>query len=169
MQIHTFDPLKGKASTATVQHMFRSPTNDLVEVCRVAEKALLTPNHPYLIQGLKPHFVWPRDTSNIIEVSSPQYVYNLVLNRNHLAMIGGPIPCVTMGHGFTETAVMNMCYGGADVVAHRYFGSHITLRSRVLVDCASIGLDTDGYVTVDPTKVVRDRCTGWIEALSGGS
>ena len=163
MKIHAFNALLGKKSTATVQHIFRSPTNGSVEVCRVAEHALLTPNHPYLVRGLKPHFVWPRETSDIIEVSSP-YVYNMVLDHDHIAMIGG-VPCVTMGHGFTETAVMNMCYGGANVVAHRYFGS----RSRVLADCSAIGRDVDGYITVDPTKVVRDPCTGWVEALSGSN
>ena len=66
---------------------------------------------------------------------------------------------LTVGvHGLTEEGVQQLGYGGSEVVVHSFFGDAAKMEQQ----CHQIGLDNEGYVTVDSSQVVRDPRTGHV-------
>ena len=64
--------------------------------------------------------------------------------------------------GLTQERVVSLGYGGDEVVPHHSFGN----MSWVVGECERIGLDREGYVTVNPSQIRRDPQTGWVIGLS---
>lgn len=56
------------------------------------------------------------------------------------------------------TRVNHLGYGGETVVPHPYFGDLPWISHEI----ETIGVDGDGYVTVNPNNIVRDPETGWV-------
>ena len=80
-----------------------------------------------------------------------------MLDEAHHVWSDGQV-CVTVGHGLTEEGVQQLGYGGSEVVVHSFFGDAAKMEQQ----CHQIGLDNEGYVTVDSSQVVRDPRTGHV-------
>ena len=79
---------------------------------------------------------------------SCDYVYNLVVDREHVVIING-IKCVTLGHGYNQ-----------EVVNHPYFGSE-----RVLNDLKKMKGWNNGLIQIDYMLTIRDEKTGLINGI----
>jgi len=76
-----------------------------------SEGLLITEHHPVRIGG---EWVFPVDVAGAETKEVPcVWVYNLVLGAVHVVRVGG-VECCTLGHGFTDNAV----------IEHAYFGTH---------------------------------------------
>jgi len=69
----------------------------------------ITPYHPVRSNGL---WMFPQDLHPVYEAPC-SYVYNLVVEDEHIVLVNG-VECVTLGHGFTDSAV----------IQHDYLGTH---------------------------------------------
>ncbi len=86
----------------------------------------ITPWHPIRMNG---EWVFPVNIVNFTD-RILQSVYNLVLDRHHIAIVEG-YECVTLGHGFTEP-----------VVYHPYFGSEAVIDDLARVAGWGVGRPT---------------------------
>ena len=86
----------------------------------------------------------------------------MVLTKYHHVVSDGLV-CVTLGHSITRSLVLELGYGGDQVVPHSFFGDLVWIEQQ----CQSIGTDADGYVTCDANRVVRDPVTGWVTSWCG--
>jgi hypothetical protein len=62
---------------------------------------LITPWHPIRLEG---EWVFPNKVHKE-QIVKLDYVYNLVLESGHVALINR-VECCTIGHGFTENSVI---------------------------------------------------------------
>eukprot|EP00727_Mastigamoeba_balamuthi_P013616 m51a1_g8878 hypothetical protein (819) ;mRNA; r:629058-631912 len=112
------------------------------ELCSVGGCGLLaTPWHPVLVAGA---WVFPADVARA-ELVACEAVYNVVLERGHVARVGG-VQAVTLGHGFS-----------GDVREHAYWGT-----AAVLGDLAAMQGWDEGCVELGPDCVVRDAKTSLV-------
>ena len=110
---------------ATVEWVTREPVKSgIVKAVMLGERGLaqLTPNHPVIDFSVSPspYYKWPSKLSDVVDCET-NYVYNLVLNRNHHVISDGVI-CVTLGHGITEREITQNGFMGRNVVPHSFFG-----------------------------------------------
>lgn len=166
MKVTSYDPVACREAAADVIYVIRQDChNGIVQAVPLGIRgmACMTPNHPVLDMDRSPYpgYSWPCNYYTPEDYNS-KYVYNFILDRHHHIISDGVV-CVTMGHGMTEAKVIQLGYGGADVVPHTYFGD----MGRVMSDCMKIGVDADGYITVDMSMVVRDRDTGYVTSFTG--
>jgi hypothetical protein len=160
MWVASYDPVSRTPSTSQIQSVIRTACpGGTTQTCQLATHAWVTPTHPILdvvtSQFQPPHqLVTPATTVT-------DYVYIVVLSRHHVINLDG-VWCVTWGHGLTQERVVSLGYGGDEVVPHHSFGN----MSWVVGECERIGLDREGYVTVNPGQIRRDPQTGWVIGLS---
>ena len=163
MKVTTYDPIKKQYSTAKILYVVRQicvNSSSLIVNLGDHHRAKLTPNHPVLlITNEIDRYVWSKNLKDSVNYHT-DYVYNLVLSRDHHVLSDGII-CVTMGHGMTEEKVIQHQYSGVDVVPHSYFGD----INKVTDDCQKIGKDIDGYITVHQENVCRD-INGYVTSLT---
>jgi uncharacterized protein YegL len=113
--------------------------------------------NPYTIEQ---EWVFPRDvgTADAADAASAaediycEYMYNFVLDSKHMVNINNVL-CVTLGHGFTENAV----------IAHDYYGTDKVIndlkKMKGNADSASgtgSGYE-EGLITLKPNCVIRDE------------
>jgi len=109
----------GKRDFATVQCLVKIERNtksdDLVEFKKSGLK--LTPSHPLRIDGVwyKPKSLLGKDDVVTCK-STTNYVYNLVLDRNHVLLYVNDVECTTFGHGFDDKVAWHPFYASRDVV-----------------------------------------------------
>jgi hypothetical protein len=166
MEVTSYNPDTGRLDVATVKYVLRQPCQgNSVQIVPLGlcGRARMTPNHPILdvTKSPNPGYYWAKDyyTPEIVESA---YVYNFILTRHHHIMSDDTV-CVTMGHGMTEVKMMQLLNGGIDVVVHSYFGD----MGKMIVDCERIGVDAEGYVTINDGAVVRDPETGYVVSFAG--
>ena len=169
-RVQTFDPRSQQYRTAGVRYVVRQPCQNhttLAVPLGGTGRARMTPNHPVLTgvgagtEDLSPAYRFPQEVGQSLSVSS-QYVYNLMLTQHHHVVSDGVV-CVTLGHGMTEGMVRELGYGGDHVVPHSFFGDTVWMEQQ----CQELGTDPEGYVTVDPARVVRNPVTGWVTSWCG--
>jgi len=100
---------------------------------------LVTPYHPIKI---KDEWVFPVDMAQVTAYSCDA-VYSFVLETSHVMLING-IPCITLGHGFTDNKVL----------AHPYLGTN-----AVIEDLKAFEGWHSGMVVLKPENVVRSAAT----------
>ena len=96
--------------TARVRCVVQSPTDEGVSLSQLPTGLKITQWHPVLDAG---HWRFPITLGCALSSHCP-YVYNLVLDREHVALIGGVL-CVTLGHGI-EGPVVGHAFYGTDAV-----------------------------------------------------
>ena len=84
---------------ATVEWITREPVSGgIVKAVMLGERGLaqLTPNHPIIDFGASPSpcYKWASKLGHVVNCQT-DYVYNLVLNRNHHVISDG-VTCVTL-------------------------------------------------------------------------
>lgn len=163
MKVTTYDPIKKQYSTAKILYVVRQicvNSSSLIVNLGDHHRAKLTPNHPVLLitNGID-KYDWSKNIKDSVNYHT-DYVYNLVLSRDHHVLSDGII-CVTMGHGMTQEKVIQHQYSGVDVVPHSYFGD----INKVTEDCLKIGKDMEGYITVNQENICRDH-NGYVTSLT---
>ena len=113
-------------------------------------KLFITPFHPVLIEN---QWQFPFDIYNnnnsgsgsskrgeiVIESPDNTYVYNLVLDREHVIDVDG-IECITLGHGMDS-----------GILRHDYFGTN-----RVIDDLSKLRGWQEGFISLQSYKIKRD-------------
>ena len=166
MEVTSYNPDTGRLDVATVKYVLRQPCQgNSVQIVPLGwcGQARMTPNHPILdvTRHPSPGYYWAKDYYTPVPVESP-YVYNFILDKHHHIMSDDTV-CVTMGHGMTEVKMMQLLNGGIDVIVHSYFGD----MDKMVADCERIGVDAEGYVTINDAAVVRDPETGYVVSFAG--
>ncbi len=105
----------------------------------------ITPWHPVRQAGV---WVFPGEIKKP-ELCYCEFVYNLVLDRYHVARVNG-VELVTLGHGLEESAV----------VKHEYFGTQ-----KVIEDLKRLAGWETGRVNLQRYEVIRDSATGLVKAI----
>jgi len=118
--------------------------NNKILLVELGEGLKITPWHPIRI-GDK--FYFPSTLSQEREYNY-EYVYNFVLESDHIVKING-VECVTLGHGFKE-----------DVAYHEYLGSDLILN-----DLSKINGYEEGSIMLKSESFVRDDTTNKIIKL----
>lgn len=99
--------------------------------------------NPYTIEN---EWVFPVDigeTSNI----RCEYMYNFVLDKNHIVNIN-KVGCVTLGHGFTDNAV----------ITHDYYGTDNVINDlKKIRDSNGNDVYEEGLITLNSNCVIRDE------------
>lgn len=99
--------------------------------------------NPYTIEN---EWVFPADigeTSNI----RCEYMYNFVLDKNHIVNIN-KVGCVTLGHGFTDNAV----------ITHDYYGTDNVINDlKKIRDSNDNDVYEEGLITLKSNCVIRDE------------
>jgi len=166
MEVTSYNPDTGGLDVAKVKYVLRQPCQDnsvQIVPLGLCGRARMTPNHPILdvTKSPNPGYYWAKDYYTPETVESA-YVYNFILDRHHHIMSDDTV-CVTMGHGMTEVKMIQLLNGGIDVVVHSYFGD----MDKMVADCERIGVDAEGYVTINDAAVVRDPETGYVVSFAG--
>lgn len=101
----------------------------------------VTPYHPVRIEG---EWIFPADIKEKeLKINSPcDSVFNFVLKQGHVMKIEG-IECVTLGHNFT----------GSTVIEHAYYGT-----KRVVEDLKKMKGWESGKVVLNPEKYNDGKC-----------
>lgn len=125
MRVASYSIKTRSITHATVEWITREPVpGGLVKAAMLGERGLaqLTPNHPIIDFGASPSpcYKWASKLGDVVNCQT-DYVYNLVLNRNHHVISDG-ITCVTLGHGITEEILAQNGFMGRYVVPHNFFG-----------------------------------------------
>lgn len=81
--------------------------NSTMKMNQVGEALLLTPYHPVYFRG---EWKFPCELTPTESVPCHS-VFNFVLSRVHTVIVG-ELPCVTLGHGLTDNAVVRHAYLG---------------------------------------------------------
>lgn len=110
------------------------------ELVELGDGLLVTPYHPVRVNH---QWSFPCDLGKVVERPCPA-VYSFVLSGEHVMVING-VECVTLGHNFTDNAV----------VAHPYFGT-----SAVIRDLETMTGWERGLVTFYSGCLTRDSDTG---------
>jgi len=99
--------------TARVRCVVQSPSEDGVALLSELSTGLrITEWHP--VRDMAGHWRFPIMLGRSVAFRCA-YVYNLVLDREHVALIGG-VPCVTLGHGIEGPVVGHAFYGTDEVL-----------------------------------------------------
>lgn len=93
--------------------------------------------NPYTIDQ---EWVFPVDIGETNDIHC-DYMYNFVLDKNHIVNINN-VSCVTLGHGFTDNAI----------ITHDYFGTN-----KVINDLKKMKGYAEGLITLNPNCVIRDE------------
>jgi len=93
--------------------------------------------NPYTI---KQEWVFPRDIGESADIQC-DYMYNFVLDKNHIVSINNVL-CVTLGHGFTDNAV----------ITHDYYGT-----DKVINDLKKMREYDTGLIRLKPNSVIRNE------------
>ena len=125
MRVASYSIETRSITQATVEWVTREPVKSgIVKAVMLGERGLaqLTPNHPVIDFSVSPSpcYKWPSNLGDVVDCET-NYVYNLVLNRNHHVISDGVI-CVTLGHGITEKVLAQNGFMGRNVVPHSFFG-----------------------------------------------
>ncbi len=122
-----------------------TPLDRMVDMMTFESGLKITPWHPMKMPK-NANWVFPNDVGVRRKMFIDGY-YNLVLKSGHIVELNG-YPVVTLGHGFTDNAV----------VTHPYFGS------RAVVDDLKRhkSWGTGAKLIMNPMKVVRSSETGLI-------
>ena len=116
--------------TARVRCVVQSPTHEGVVLLSELPTGLkITEWHPVLDHA--GHWCFPITLGRAVSCRCP-YVYNLVLDRDHVALIDG-VPCVTLGHGI-EGPVVGHSFYGTDAVLEVLAAQPGWAEGRVLLD-----------------------------------
>ena len=113
-------------------------------------KLFITPFHPVLIdnQWQFPFDIYNNNSSGsgsskrgeiVIESPDNTYVYNIVLDREHVIDVDG-IECITLGHG-----------KDSGILRHDYFGTN-----RVIDDLSKLRGWQEGFISLQSYKIKRD-------------
>jgi uncharacterized protein YegL len=93
--------------------------------------------NPYTIEQ---EWVFPCDIGESKDIGC-DYMYNFVLDKNHIVNINNVL-CVTLGHGFTDNAV----------ITHNYYGT-----DNVINDLRKMRGFKEGLITLKSNCVIRDE------------
>lgn len=129
--------------TATVVCVVKTVcSNGRAELVELGDGLLITPYHPVRIDN---QWCFPHELGKVSEKACPA-VYSFVLSAEHVMLING-VEGVTLGHNFTDNAV----------VAHPYLGS-----SAVIRDLEKMNGWDNGIIQLNDGCLVRDEVTGLI-------
>lgn len=126
---------------AQIQCVVYTPLNYPDKYVRLDTGLVITPWHPIYTPRTGWQFPCTFGTRIVSNLSG---VYNLVLDKIHIAILNDTQVC-TLGHGFTDSPV----------IAHEYFGTQ-----RVIDDLMRTPGWKEGFVVLDPTNQIRDAHTG---------
>jgi len=159
----------GDKQVATVRCVVKALCQDGVsELVQLPGGLKLTPYHPVLLPtpGTKLHkWQFPIDLGPVREVRCPA-VFNFVLSHGHALVING-LPCVTLGHGFTQDCwppatptqasvePASSPSSSSGVVAHQYFGTEAVVK-----DLQQMRGWPSGLVQFAPGCLLRHPDTG---------
>ena len=116
--------------TARVRCVVQSPTDEGVALLSELPTGLkITEWHPVLDHA--GHWCFPITLGRAVSCRCP-YVYNLVLDREHVALIDG-VPCVTLGHGI-EGPVVGHAFYGTDAVLEVLAAQPGWAEGRIVLD-----------------------------------
>jgi hypothetical protein len=99
--------------------------------------------NPYTIEN---EWVFPRDIGESADIHC-EYMYNFVLDKNHIVNIN-KVGCVTLGHGFTDNAV----------ITHDYYGTYKVINDlKKMRDSNGNDVYEEGLITLKSNCVIRDE------------
>ena len=141
-QLRKGDSVVTPAGPATVGCVVENIcANSTAELVALGNGLLITPYHPVRAASGEwkfPHSMAPR----VIVICAA--VYNVVLDRGHEVVING-VQCVTLAHGFDDSAV----------IRHAFFGT-----DRVTAALKQLSGWANGWVRIQPSSLLRSRSTG---------
>lgn len=99
--------------------------------------------NPYTIEN---EWVFPVDIGESADIHC-KYMYNFVLDKNHIVNIN-KVGCVTLGHGFTDNAV----------ITHDYYGTDKVINDlKKMRDSNGNDVYEEGLITLKSNCVIRDE------------
>ncbi len=133
----------------TIRVVVYTALDEPVQMVKFATGLLITPWHPIRNSPVEP-WLHPAEMVKGVQgtVSIPGY-YNLVLDSGHVVEINGYQVC-TLGHGFTESAV----------IRHPYFGTEAVIEDLKMRDGWA-----EGFVQLSLTNIQRNPSTGLVEKM----
>ncbi len=133
----------------TIRVVVYTALEEPVQMVKFATGLLITPWHPIRNSPVEP-WMFPAEMVKGVQgtVSIPGY-YNLVLDSGHVVEINGYQVC-TLGHGFTESAV----------IRHPYFGTEAVIEDLKMRDGWA-----EGFVQLSLANIQRNRYTGLVEKM----
>jgi len=122
-------------------------------ICRLIHDPLLgiTPYHPIFYGDSENNWVFPIESDKFFEdiMLEDSYVYNYVLDSNHVVDLDDNIYAVTLNHGMT-----------GNVIEHEYFGT-----DKIIKDLKKHPGWMNGYIRLDDYKFLRNSDNGRISGL----
>lgn len=144
-QLRKGDSVATPAGPATVGCVVESLcANGAAELVALGDGLLITPYHP-VRGGAAGEWRFPHTMALRVSVACAA-VYNVVLDRGHEVAING-IQCVTLAHGFVDSAV----------IRHPFFGT-----DRVTSALKQLPGWDNGWVRIQPSSLLRSRSTGLV-------
>ncbi len=142
--------LSSDGKVSTVVCVVKIKFSGIVRQFKDYNTTSLTPYHPVYFEENK--WVFPHDSDKFNDVQvNDVYVYDFVLDSNHIIELSGGIKAVTFGHGIE-----------GNVVSHQYFGTDLILNDLVKHEGWNNGLiqlDENEY------KFIRDEKTNLVVGL----
>lgn len=128
--------------TSTVRCVVKTKVNPLHQEMCLIFNTFLTPYHPVILNG-EDEWKFPINVvKNMTNLDNMEYVYNFVLEENHIIEFDCGTRACTLGHNFTEN----------HVVSHPYFGSQ-----RVIEDLMQCDGWTSGLVIFNNLQLRREN------------
>lgn len=155
--IVSYDIRSKMKSNTTIKYIIRIKLYKILPVCAINDHIYLTSEYPYLDLSTNIFKLPCADYS--INNMETEYVYNLVLNDHHIAMIAG-IPCITLGHGINIEG--NHHIKNKSIINTGFLGN----MNKINDECKTIGVDKNGYITVSPDNIIMDPVTNTVVSLS---
>jgi Mg-chelatase subunit ChlD len=133
----------------TIRVVVYTALEEPVQMVKFATGLLITPWHPIRNSPVEP-WLHPAEMVKGVQgtASIPGY-YNLVLDSGHVVEINGYQVC-TLGHGFTESAV----------IRHPYFGTEAVIEDLKVRDGWA-----EGFVQLSLANIQRNLSTGLVEKV----
>lgn len=122
-------------------------SNGQKPMVRLGSGLLVTPYHP-VRSSCDAQWVFPKSLGKV-ELVDCEAVYTFVLDEGHVVCINDTL-CVTLGHGFTDNAV----------VRHRFFGT-----DRVVHALQALPGWDSGLVTLQPNSFLKSSATGVVVGI----
>lgn len=113
--------------------------------CIFIQGLQITPYHPVWVAN---QWQFPLNIG-LCETISCDYVYNLVVEDQHVVIING-VACATLGHGYDEN----------EIIYHPYFGTQLVIK-----DLEKMRGWKEGLITIDCMLTTRDEKTGLIDRI----
>lgn len=142
--------LEALGKVGTVICVLKTKFNGVIRRSNNAPQTGITPYHPVFfnkntdIMGLNHEeydWVFPCESNNFHTelVTTDTYVYDFILDSNHIVELDGGVFATTLNHGRT-----------GNVIGHDYFGTH-----KIILDLMQHEGWANGYIQLDDYKFIR--------------